>query len=305
MVFRHFTRPVSAPLTVKEPVRDENGVLSVHHIARETRGPTEAAIRAMAQNAYMGQGLSLCRVLGRYKFFVDTHDFGLAPHLMLDGFWEMWVTEAIVSMVRPGMVVADIGANLGYFSMLMADLVGPQGRVHAFEPNPRLRDLLGRNVSINGFWPTVDLHPTALGDEAECEVALVIPVGEPKNAYTLADGQIAPPDALRGEEVRVACTRLDHRAEWREIEFAKIDVEGAEEFVWAGMQGLLNGGRLKSVLLEFCPKRYSDPAGFLTKLLAPGFTLARVDPWAGILDMTQAEVLASNPEEDIMLMLRR
>jgi hypothetical protein len=42
--------------------------------------------------------------------YVDSQDFGLSPHLMLDGYWEMWVTEALVSLVRPGMVVADIGA---------------------------------------------------------------------------------------------------------------------------------------------------------------------------------------------------
>ncbi|WP_206245247.1 FkbM family methyltransferase [Novosphingobium terrae] len=305
MVFRSFRRSAPLPLPVAGPVRDENGVISVHGLSRLTRGPAEAAIRNMAQTAYLGDNLSLCRVLGRYKFFVDTHDYGLAPHLMLDGFWEMWVTEAIVSLLRPGMVVADIGANLGYFTMVMADLVGPQGRVHAFEPNPRMTELLCRNVSINGFWPRVIVHPTALGGETDGGAVLVVPEGEPKNGYTIGAGQPITPDALVGREIRVSSTRLDSQVDWQAIEFAKVDVEGAEQMVWAGMQGLLDGGRLKNVLLEFCAKRYEDPAAFLGRLLAPGFSLARVDPYLGLVGMAEAEVLAADPNEDIMLMLQR
>lgn len=305
MVFRHFKWPALAEPSNMGPLHDENGVISVRNLSRQGRGAAEAAIRELAQTAYLGESLSLCRVLGRYKFFVDTNDYGLAPHLMLDGFWEMWITEVIVSLVRPGMVVADIGANLGYFTMLMADLVGTQGRVHAFEPNPRMMELLSRNVSINGLWSQTMVHPTALGDENGREAMLVMPHGEPKNSYTIGASQVPAPDALAGPEIHVPSTRLDSEVDWQAIEFAKIDVEGAEQMVWAGMRGLLDGGRLKNVLLEFCSKRYADPAGFLYDLIAPGFALARVDPYLGIVGMSEAEVLAADPNEDIMLMLRR
>ena len=82
----------------------------------------EAEVRALCQTAYLGDHEALCRVLGRYKIYVDTRDIGIASHLMLEGYWEMWVTQAMMRMVRRGSVVADIGANLGYFTLLLADL---------------------------------------------------------------------------------------------------------------------------------------------------------------------------------------
>ena len=114
------------------------------------RAQNEAAIRGLCRNAYLGDHTSLCRVLGRYKMFVDTRDIGIASHLLLDGFWEMWVTEEMLRHVRQGMTVLDIGANLGYFSLLLADLTGPRGRVIAFEPNPLMSSLARRSIEVNG-----------------------------------------------------------------------------------------------------------------------------------------------------------
>src|SRR5262245_27706135 len=90
----------------------------------------EAVIRGLCANAYLGDHISLCRVLGRYSMYVDTRDIGFSSHMLLSGFWEMWVTEAIVARVKPGMRVVDCGANLGYFSLIMADLAGPAGHLH-------------------------------------------------------------------------------------------------------------------------------------------------------------------------------
>ena len=50
----------------------------------------------------------------------------------------MWLTEAVEAALKPGMVAIDVGANVGYFSMLMAERVGSAGRVQAFEPNPSM-----------------------------------------------------------------------------------------------------------------------------------------------------------------------
>ncbi|MFC7542969.1 FkbM family methyltransferase [Siccirubricoccus deserti] len=122
----------------------------------------EAAIRARCQSVAVDPQTILCRILGRYKFFVDCRDQGLAPHLMLDGYWEYWVSDFIWRNVKPGETVADIGANLGYYTVLLADLVGPGGRVMAFEPNPRLFDLLQRNVAINGFSRWANCHAKAV-----------------------------------------------------------------------------------------------------------------------------------------------
>jgi hypothetical protein len=123
---------------------------------------TKAAIRALATGVPM-QDAVLCRVLGRYKMLLDPADRGFAPHLMLDGFWEWWATTFLARNIRPGQRVAEAGACYGYFSLLMADLVGPQGRLTVFEPNPDAAALLQRNLEMNGLAGRVRLMRAAVG----------------------------------------------------------------------------------------------------------------------------------------------
>lgn len=275
-------------------------VVDIRSLTQHSRLDNEAVVRALCHSSYLGGYTALCRVLGRYKMFVDTRDIGLAPHLMLEGYWEMWVTEALIATLREGMVVADVGANVGYFTLLMADLVGSTGRVHAFEPNPFLVELLGKSLSVNGFWARVSLHQTALSNEDGRLMELFIPPGEPKNGHLIALTDQTSEDALT-----VGCSRMDSLLDWEGLDLAKVDVEGAEQLVWAGMKGLLDGGRLKTVFIEFAVGRYDDPASFLRDLLAPGFSLGLVDVGRGIVPASIEQVLSADPLEDIMLVLRR
>lgn len=135
----------------------------IWRLLSEPRSDNEAVLRSLCRSVYLGNDTALCRVLGRYKMYVDTRDVSISSHLMLEGYWEMWVTEAMMRHVRPGMTVLDIGANLGYFTMLLADLVGPTGRVLAFEPNPEMAGRARRSVGLNGFAPTTTVHEMALG----------------------------------------------------------------------------------------------------------------------------------------------
>lgn len=291
----------SAAATIHRPFKNtiDNGLVDLRDLVTLPRGQNEATIRSLCNVAFLGGGTALCRILGRYKMFVDTHDVGLSSHLMLDGYWEMWVTEALIRVITPGMVVADIGANVGYFTVLMADLVGHQGKVHAFEPNKHLVERLANSLSVNGFSQRVDLHNVALAD-TDGEVMLVIPPDEPKNA------QIVP---FNGEPqahgVIVPAARLDGRPDWSQIEFAKIDVEGAEQLLWAGMQGLLEGSALKGMILEFNAARYADGGAFLDLICAAGFSLSYIDFSRGVLPTTREEVLAQPWGEDVMLYLAR
>jgi FkbM family methyltransferase len=199
------------------------------------------------------------RVLGRYKMFVDSTDVGLSTHLMLDGYWEMWLTEALTQVIKPGMVVVDIGANLGYFTVLMADLVGPTGAVHAFEPNPGIAARLMKNVYANGFLDRVSLYTDPLGAGEGQELFLVIPPGEPKNAHLTS---YAVADALP-----VTLRRFDSYPALLDADVIKIDVEGAERDIWRGMAGLFERGEKPlTIFLEFNLIRYDDPAAFLDEI---------------------------------------
>lgn len=270
----------------------------------ELRTRNEAACRALCNSVYLGDYFGvlriLCRVLGRYKMYVDPNDHGLSPHLILDGFWEMPTTEAIAQLVSPGMVVADIGANLGYFSLLMGELVGPSGKVYAFEPNPAMAFRLERSARLNGMGDRVLRFEVALGDENEKMMSFLMPTDEPKNAY------VTP---FEGEEltgaVFVTSQRLDSKGEWHDIELVKIDAEGSEERILSGMQLLLEGEKLKTIIMEVRMSRYADGRGFLRKILDYGFSIARVDDGRGIVEMDLDGACNYSPDEDMMLVFRR
>ncbi len=254
----------------------------------------EAAIRASCYNAYLGDGTSLCRVLGRYRMFVDTNDIGFSSHMLADGYWEMWVTEALVARVKPGMVCADIGANLGYFSLLMADLAGHGGGIHAFEPNPAIAARLRKTLAVNGYGGT-SVHEVALSDCAG-DAAFHVPEGEPKN------GRLVDP-AEHPDATRVPIQRFDSLGIIPD--FIKIDVEGAEESAWRGMAGILGQPRPLTIFLEFTLGRYADPAHFIDDILRYGFDLAIIDPWRGVVPTSRGEVLAGQQGVDQMLVLTR
>jgi hypothetical protein len=95
-------------------------------------------------------GIVLIDVQGS-KMYVDSSDIGVAPFLLEWGFYEKYETALFKRLVKKGMVVVDIGANIGYYTLLAAHLVGDKGKVFAFEPDPNNYDLLCKNIEVNGY----------------------------------------------------------------------------------------------------------------------------------------------------------
>lgn len=273
-------------------------LFNVKEIALKRRRRNEARIRRLCASIFLGEEMALCRVLGRYKMFVDPKDAGLSPHLMLDGYWEMWLTEALIECVKPGMNCIDVGANLGYFTLVMADRVGPTGRVTAFEPNMKIAGLLRRNCDINGFGDRTTVHATPLSADDGARVRLVVPLGEPKNGHIIG----ADPD----DPQAVTTRRLDSYPALLDADVIKIDAEGAEEAIWAGMAGLVSRrAKPLTVFLEFAADRYQDPEAFLAAIGSAGFSLQILTFRQGVQPVSVAALLKAPSNLDQMLVLTR
>ncbi len=284
---------------------DPGGARLFHldHLVTQSRQRNEAVIRQLCANAYLGEGRSLCRVLGRYKMVVDTTDVGLSSHLLLDGYWEMWLTELLAQIVKPGMKAIDVGANLGYFSLLMADLVGPSGQVHAFEPNADLARRMAQSLAINGFDSIATVHEQALAD-TEADVLLVVPTDEPKNAHLLpADHPVSEDMAVESRLMRTR--RLDSYLELHDADVIKIDADTSEMTIWHGMYGILENARPLTIVLEFARIRYEDPGAFIDRIIADGFTMSVITLEEGIRSISREAVLSAPLTEDVMLLLIR
>ncbi len=272
-------------------------LFDMQRLITASRDENEAVIRGGVQTVALPDDVILCRVLGKYKMCVDGRDEGLSPHLMMDGFWEMWVTEAVPNFLRKGMVACDVGANLGYYTMLCADLVGPAGRVHACEPNRRMASLLARSAAMNGFTDRLHVHPEPMSDTSGQSVRLEVSDRLPLNGFTTP-----APDDPSALHTRT----LDDIIGDAPLDFVKIDADGAEQAVWRGMRKLVARGAPMTIFLEFTPDRYPDAPGFLDEILAASFTLGIVDPRAGITPVSAQAVLNhAPPNVDRMLILAR
>ncbi len=276
-----------------EPMRAD--YYNIWRLLQSPRELCESEIRALCRSVFLGDYTSLCRVLGRYKMYVDTRDIGIAAHLLMDGFWEMWVTEAMMRHVRQGMTVLDVGANLGYFSLLLADLTGPTGRVLSFEPNPHMSSLARRSLEINGFSPWSTLHEVALGDSSG-EVQFSARLDHPGGAHVVVGGEGA---------FSVPVRRLDAIPGALDADFIKMDVEGYEHHVWRGMTQILARKRPLTIFMEFNISRFENPRGFLEEIAGHGFSSRIVDFQQGVIPVSRDELFDQSHTADHMLVFER
>ena len=101
--------------------------------------------------AHIDQGAALVYLADQSPIFIDPRDPGVAGAVLNGGLYEPENVDVILSFVRPDTVFLDIGANVGIFSLLVGRRVRAQGKVHAFEPQTHLAELLKRSAFLNGL----------------------------------------------------------------------------------------------------------------------------------------------------------
>ncbi len=192
----------------------------------------------------------------------------LTRTLVLKNSYEEGTTGLIKSLVKPGMIVMDVGANIGYYSLIMAGLVGEGGKVFAFEPAPDTFSFLTENIGINSAYNVIPLRMAASDFSGTARLYLAKdPCG---HRLLEAAGQDAlPVEVTTVDEVLGSAGRL--------LDLIKIDVEGAEMSVIRGMKKTIQKSENLRVIMEFCPAHLRqngvEPAALLECLGDYGFTL--------------------------------
>lgn len=260
----------------------------------------QLACREACQTTYLGEETLLCRVLGKHLLYADSQDVAIVPHFCMNGFWETWMTLAVARVLQPGWYCVDVGANHGYYTLLMADAIGQAGRIIALEPNPKLADLLQKTVDVNGFANFTTVVMKAAVDQPGEPLNLVIPKGRGMNGSL--SQYVSPTD----EVVVVETTSIDALVQdWERVDFIKIDAEGAEETIWWGMQQTLERHPQVLIVLEFNDGRYPDPKTFLERIVKTGFELRHIDFDAEVKPLTIEQCLTERPHKDWLLFLQK
>ena len=246
----------------------------------------ETVCRENTSYAYLGNNKALCRVLGKYKIFVDTRDIGITPHLVMDGFWETWLTQCMYRIIKPGDICIDVGANYGYYSLLMSSLTGKEGRTIAVEPNPYVFSLLAATASVHSS--SIEPVQVALSDVTGYTTLVI-----PDNFF--GDASIVE----RKDKPRLARSRVDVKTqtldelavqlELPRIDLVKIDVEGAEPGVFNGMNETISKNDGLRVLIEYSPYLYDDAKSF-TEFLFHHFEVSRIKDVDNMVTLTETDI---------------
>jgi FkbM family methyltransferase len=166
------------------------------------------------------------------------------------GQFEHDVIDFLEHYLKPGMIVFDVGANIGVYSLLSAKYVGEHGGVHAFEPTPKIFAQLCDNVELNGF-TCVHLNQLAVKEKSGTSM-LYLYEQNAMNSLSRQDWVGRPLG-----QVEVETISLDEYISAHElpgVDLLKVDVEGAELAVLQGARGLLSRPDAPIVLCEFADK---------------------------------------------------
>jgi FkbM family methyltransferase len=205
------------------------------------------------------------------KMFLDPLD---VLYLSVDGVHEPFMTEWVRNEIRKCDVVLDIGAHIGYYTLIFAKAVGEEGKVVAFEPTPENFAILKKNIELNGH-----KNVTAVQKAVSNVTGSAL-------FYTSEDFPAV--NSLRDsfglkQSIRVETLRLDDYFTGlpERVDFIKMDIEGAEAAAFQGMKGLLARNPSVKIMAEFCPKYFAlfgiDPRDFLGSLTREGFTICNID----------------------------
>jgi len=198
-----------------------------------------------------GRGIRTISI-GGASFRVDVGEWTTSGLYFANVVYEPATVQYLVDHLRPGGVFVDIGANSGYFTLLAAARVGEAGRVVAFEPNPAVRMRLLSSVERNNVHRRVRVESCALGDRSADRVPLYVPehdgfatlMPEQTHAHSYVAGAAAIDVTVRTFDEWITDAAID------EVSLVKIDVEGAEPQVLAGMRKTLAAGRIARIVLE-------------------------------------------------------
>lgn len=182
---------------------------------------------------------------GRFDFALklDEHD---SLNLKASGLHEPFITERIGRWVEPRSVALDIGAHIGYFTLILSKLVGPTGEVHAFEPFPDSFQLLKGNVELNGA-KNVQVHELAITDQFAMKPLFLSENHGDHRLYDSKDGR----DAIVVDTDSVFNFFTGRYS--RPPDFIKMDIQGNEGWAILGMLPFFQNGRWPVILMEFWP----------------------------------------------------
>jgi len=201
---------------------------------------------------YIGNNKVLVSTKWGGMLTVNAEDLSLAPVLIIHGIYDAGLTNYLIKNIKKGDTVVDIGANLGYFTTLMGYLVGPIGKVLAYEANPSLIPLIQDNISMNYIGDRVTVYNKAIYSEYKTMPFFVAKKFMGNSSLHKHDSVYFnnyKSDTI--QEIQVDAEPLDAIMDNVDVlSFVKIDIEGGEYHALKGMEKLLESNKIETFSFE-------------------------------------------------------
>ena len=216
-----------------------------------------------------------------FNIYVRRNDFFIGAVIEGERKYEPHVGDELRNHLKEGDVFVDIGANIGYFTLMGASLVGTHGYVHAFEPHPNNCKFMQMSLEVNSF-KNVTVYPYAVAESQQnfqLEVA-----GSSSNARIVDFSPTTVSDVSLTHLVE-AITLDEILTEVDRIDVIKMDIEGAEPRAWRGMAKIVREF-CPVIFFEFSPNAikltsHVEPSDFLEEVISSGYELFVIDRQGG------------------------
>lgn len=260
------------------------------------------------KSVYIGDGRVLTKNAYGQKMILPSFDISLTPHILMDGYWEKWITNVFIDHIKTGMTVLDVGSNVGYYSLLAASIVGKKGKVIAFEANKYLCDIIYSNFSINGYLDFSQIKNVAVYSEST------------KLPFTILDKHLGSSSLWMTEDM--ANMHCDHahvvevQAEpidniipaGNRVDFIKIDAEGAKMHILTGSQRVINENREICILMEYHPNNIAMSGtsidDIINKIFSYGFSIYKIMNDSMLVEYNY-DMIKNSGDCDILLKRKR
>lgn len=212
-------------------------------------------------------------------------DRALAAWLLNHGLMGRAERAFFEGAIRPAQFIVDVGANQGVFTMLFSKLVGPEGRVVALEPEPRLFAALDANCRLNDAGNVTRVQVAAGRTRADGVLHC--------SRFNSGDNRLT--DSMKGDSVTVPVVPLDDVLPTETVSLVKIDVQGYELQVVEGMQAMMARSPEIRVLFEYWPEALAHAgckgSELLDSFLDRGFSLCELSK-VGLRKLAGADLMA-------------
>ncbi len=213
------------------------------------------------------------------KFEIKDYKEYIQRNLFFRGFYELREAKILKKILNSGDVFVDIGANIGWYTVLVGNIVGSEGKVIAFEPGSNIFAHLNRNVEINNF-NNVVTENLAISD-SNGEIVLSGVNGKNGGGASIVRNSENYPDKSKETVKMVTFDNYIENHTIDHIKLLKIDVEGAEMLVLKGMLNTLREGKIENLLIEVTNdhliKLGSSSKEVFELLAKTGYAISRIE----------------------------